>query len=128
MGYAGAVAFVNGPIFPTIPLEDQAVFLQMIADIEAECGGTYDEKPEAYERLNPTSNAKICIPIISVNGALDPLMSPEQAISYEIAVAEAGCSEYYRLYTAAGGAHGDPPTIDEALLHFEELVDYPTGW
>jgi pimeloyl-ACP methyl ester carboxylesterase len=101
---------------------------QMKADMEADYGGTYDDKPQHYEKRNPASNAEISIPMITVNGALDPLMSPAQAVSFEIAVAEAGCSEYYRLYTAAGGAHGDPPTIDEALLHFEELVDYPAGW
>jgi hypothetical protein len=106
----------------------QLTILQMKADMEAEYGGTYDEKPKAYERTNPASNAEISIPMISVNGALDPLMSPAQAVSYEIAVAEAGCSEYYRLYTAAAGAHGDPPTIDEALLRFDELVNYPVGW
>jgi pimeloyl-ACP methyl ester carboxylesterase len=115
------------------PVKDQinatyTMLKTMKSDMEVDYGGTYDDKPQHYEKRNPASNAEISIPMITVNGALDPLMSPEQAISYEIAVAEAGCSEYYRLYTAAGGAHGDPPTIDEALSHFDELVDYPAGW
>jgi len=105
-----------------------AMLQLMKADIEAECGGTYDEKPEAYERRNAVDHAEICIPVISVNGALDELMSEQQGHSYQVAVAAAGCSEYYRLYTAATGGHGDAPTIDEALSHFDELVDYPAGW
>jgi pimeloyl-ACP methyl ester carboxylesterase len=102
---------------------------QMVADMEDEFGGTYDDKPQHYERLNPTSNAKICIPVISVNGASDPLTSPLQGHSYEVAVAEAGCSEYYKLYTVPPpAAHGNPPTINAALSHFAELVNYPDGW
>ena len=123
LGYTELVALI-----PNLPPPVQPIFLAFKADIEAEYGGTYDEKPKAYERTNPTSNAEISIPMISVNGAQDILMSPDQAVSYENAVAEAGCSEYYRLYTAAEGGHADPPTIDEALSHFEELVNYPTGW
>ncbi len=128
MGYTDMVALINGQIFPTLPPPAQAMFLQLKADMEAECGGTYDDKPKAYERINPVSHAEISIPIISVNGAQDPLTPPPQAVSYKIAVAEAGCSEYYRLYTANPGQHADPPTIDAALSHFEELVDYPVGW
>jgi len=105
-----------------------AMLKPMVADMEAECGGTYDEKPEAYERRNAVDHAEICIPVISVNGALDELMSEQQGHSYQVAVAAAGCSEYYRLYTAATGGHGDAPTIDEALSHFDELVNYPAGW
>ncbi len=48
--------------------------------------------------------------------------------SYGIAVDNAGRSEYYREYTVDPGGHADPPVIDEALIRFEELVDYPTGW
>jgi hypothetical protein len=128
LGYTELVWLINSEEWQFIPEFMQLTILQMKADMEAEYGGTYDDKPKAYERTNPASNAEISIPIITVNGALDPLTSPTQAVSYENAVAEAGCSEYYRLYTAAAGAHNDPPTIDEALSHFEELVDYPVGW
>ena len=100
----------------------------MKADIETEYGETYDDKPQHYEKRRAASNAETSIPMKSVNGAQDRLMSPQQAVSYELAVAEAGCSEYYRLYTANPGQHDDPPMIDEALSHFEELVDYPVGW
>jgi pimeloyl-ACP methyl ester carboxylesterase len=101
----------------------------MTADMEVEYGGTYFEKPEAYERTNPVDNAKIHIPMITVNGAADPLTSEAQGHSFEKAVAEAGCSKYYKLYTAdPPAAHANPPTIDAALLHFEELVGHPFGW
>jgi hypothetical protein len=128
MGYTMSVAFINGPIFPTIPLQDQLLFLQMVMDMEAQYGGTYDDKPQHYERLNPVDHAEISIPMISVNGALDPNSPPPQAHSFENAVAEAGCSEYHRLYVVPDGGHADAPTINAALLHFEELVDYPVGW
>jgi len=49
--------------------------------------------------------------------------------SFENAVIEVGCSEYYKLYTVPPpAAHANPPTINAALSHFAELVDYPDGW
>ena len=66
--------------------------------------------------------------MISVNGADDNLMSPAQAVSYLNAATEAVCSEYYKLYTADPGQHAYPDTIDAALSHFEDLVDYPVNW
>ena len=100
---------------------------QMTADMEVQFGGSYDDKPQHYERLNPVDNAEISIPMISVTGALDQL-SVNQVHTFEDAVAEAGCSEYYRLYIVHAGGHADPPTINTALSHFEELVNYPDGW
>ena len=100
---------------------------QMTADMEVQFGGSYDDKPQHYERLNPVDNAEISIPMISVTGALDQL-SVNQVHTFENAVAEAGCSEYYRLYIAPTGDHANPPTINAALNHFAELVDYPVGW
>jgi hypothetical protein len=128
LGYLATVAVINGPMWPTIPAPLKAQLLQMKADMEAQYGGTYDEKPKAYERLNPSSNAKISIPVVTVYGTKDMLTSPQQAASYGIAVAAAGCSEYYRLYPAINGLHEDSVTVDAALIHFEELVDYPVGW
>ena len=121
-------------IWNTFPPSMQAylsqvlVFLkQMTADMELQFGGTYDEKPQHYEKLNPVDNAKISIPMISVTGALDQL-STNQIYTFENAVAEAGCSEYYRLYVVPTGDHGNPPTINAALSHFAELANYPVGW
>jgi pimeloyl-ACP methyl ester carboxylesterase len=138
MGYTDSVAgiaFINS-IWDTLNSTEKAelgprraLLMIMVADMEVEYGGTYAEKPEAYERTNPVSNAEIHIPMISVNGAADPLTSYAQGHSFENAVAEAGCSKYYKLYTAdPPAAHANPPTIDAALLHFEELVGHPFGW
>lgn len=125
MGYIDTVAAINNP---AVPPAMKPRLLQMKADMEAEYGGTYDEKPKAYERLNPSSNAKISIPVVTVYGTIDMLTSPKQAASYGIAVAAAGCSEYYRLYKAIGGTHDNSVTVDASLSHFMELVDYPVGW
>ena len=127
-GYIDTVSVINGPMWPSIPAPLKAQLLQMKADMEAQYGGTYDEKPKAFERLNPSSNAKISIPVVTVYGTKDMLTSPKLAVSYGIAVAEAGCSEYYRLYKAINGLHDDSVTVDAALSHFMELVDYPVGW
>ncbi|MFC1486381.1 alpha/beta hydrolase family protein [Thermoproteota archaeon] len=104
-----------------------ALLKQMTADMEAQYGGTYDDKPQHYERLNPVDNAEISIPMISVTGAQDQL-STNQVHTFENAVAEAGCSEYYQLYIVPAGDHANPPTINAALSHFAELVNYPDGW
>jgi pimeloyl-ACP methyl ester carboxylesterase len=107
---------------------------QMTADMEAALGGTYDEKPQHYEKRNPVDHAEIRIPMISVTGEDDPL-SENQVYTFRDAVIETGCEEYYRLYIiesnpppAPPAGHSTPPTINAALNHFEELVNYPDGW
>jgi predicted alpha/beta-hydrolase family hydrolase len=95
--------------------------------MEARHGGTYDENQKPT-RTQTSSNAKISIPVVTVYGAADPLTTAAQATSYGIAVDAAGCSQYYRLYKAIGGTHDNSVTVNAALSHFEELVDYPVGW
>ncbi|MEJ2126503.1 MAG: alpha/beta hydrolase-fold protein [Candidatus Bathyarchaeota archaeon] len=104
---------------------------QMKADMEAEFGGIYDEKPKHYEKLNPVDNAEISIPMISVTGDQDEL-SVNQVHTFENAVIEAGCEQYYKLYIvmsnpppAPPAGHATPPTIVAALSHLQELVNYP---
>ena len=115
------------------PLKTQIypLLVKMVADMEVQYGGTYDDKPQHYERLNPVDNAEISIPMISVTGAADPL-SVNQVNTFKNAVAEAGCSDYYKLYYVTGttppAGHANPPTINFALSHFDELVNYPEGW
>jgi pimeloyl-ACP methyl ester carboxylesterase len=115
------------------PLKTQLypLLVKMVADMEVQYGGTYDDKPQHYERLNPVDNAEISIPMISVTGAADPL-SVNQVNTFKNAVAEAGCSDYYKLYYVTGttppAGHANPPTINFALSHFDELVNYPEGW
>jgi len=126
--YIGNVALINSPVFPTLPPPVQMFMLQAVSDWEAEFGGSYDDKPKAYEKKNPISNAEISVPTVSVHGAQDPLSSLYQQTVYGMAVAAAGCSEYYRAFTVDPGMHGDPPVIDEVLVRIWDLVDYPTGW
>jgi pimeloyl-ACP methyl ester carboxylesterase len=136
MGYTDSVAIIAAlePIVDTLPPAQQpsarlmlSLLKQMKADMEAQYGGSYDDKPQHFERLNPVDNAEISIPMISVTGVGDQL-STNQAHTFENAVDAAGCSEYYRLYMVPGGDHGNATTINAALSHFEELVDYPVGW
>ena len=128
--YTNMAAVYYSPFWPPpgMPEPMQEFIKQAIEDWEAEFGGTYDKKPKAYEKKNPISNAEISIPIISVHGAQDPMMSSYQATVYGLAVDAAGCSEYYRIYTVDPGMHGDPPVIDEVLIRLWDLVDYPVGW
>jgi pimeloyl-ACP methyl ester carboxylesterase len=126
--YINSVTLINSPAFPFMPPGVQAFLLQSVADWEAECGGTVYDKPKAYERISPTCHADISIPVISVHGAQDPMVSMPHALLYGVAVAEAGCSEYYKMYIADPGMHADAPVQALALSIFDELVNYPVGW
>lgn len=126
--YIVTVELINSPGFPFFPLQQRLFLLSAKADYEAACGGSYDDKPKAYERINPTSHLEISTPTITVHGVQDPGVPIVDALNYEIAVAEAGRSEYYQLYTVDPGMHGDPPVIDEVLIRLWDLVDYPIGW
>ncbi len=94
------------------------------ADLELECGGTPETKPQAYERRSPTYHAGITVPVISVMGELDPLVPVYQFDMYYDAVEDAGCLDYYRSYLAIGGHHIDGPV--QALVGpcFTKLVNW----
>jgi len=126
--YILCVTIINSPAFPSMPPEVQAFLLQAKEDYEIACGGTVDDKPKAYERLSPTCHAEISIPVISVHGAQDQLVPMPHALLYGPAVAEAGCSEYYKMYVANPGMHANAPVQALALEVFDELVNYPVGW
>jgi hypothetical protein len=126
--YITCETLINSPAFPSMPAMMQAFLLQAVADYEAECGGTVYDKPKAYERISPTCHADISIPTISVHGAQDPMVPMPHALLYGAAVAEAGCSEYYKMYVADPCMHADAPVQALALSVFDELVNYPDGW
>ncbi len=126
--YITCVTLINSPGFPSMPPDVQYFLLKAVEDYEAACGGTVYDKPKAYERLSPTCHADISIPTISVHGAQDPLIPIPHALLYGAAVAEAGCSEYYRMYVADPGGHSDAPVQALALSVFDELFNYPVGW
>ena len=140
LGYTDSIAVIAGitadwggmtPDEKAVAGPLRAMLVQMVADMETQFGGSYDDKPQHYEKLNPVDNAEISIPMISVTGAADPL-SVNQVNTFKNAVAEAGCSDYYKLYYVTGttppAGHANPPTINFALNHFDELVNYPEGW
>ena len=93
-----------------------------LADVQIECGGALEDKPKAYERISPTYHADITKPVISVIGGMDYVVPPEQTEMYQDAVALAGSSDLYRVYTVPLGGHCDLPVILEALSRFGELV------
>jgi pimeloyl-ACP methyl ester carboxylesterase len=135
LGYTDSIAVIAdiNEHWDEMTPEEQAVYgplrnmlMQMVADMETQFGGSYDDKPQHYEKLNPVDNAEIRIPMISVTGAGDPL-SVNQVYTFRDAVIAAGCEEYYKLYVVPGG-HANSPTIVAALSHLDELVNYPVGW
>ncbi len=93
-----------------------------LADIQIECDGALEEKPQAYERISPTYHADITRPVISVLGGMDYIVPLEQTEMYQDAVVLAGHSDLYRVYIVPLGGHCDTPVIVEALYRFGELV------
>ncbi len=109
--------------FPT--LESLRIYCNLSAtDIESEMGGTPQEKPKAYEDASPVYNTNISIPVITVHGTSDALVSYSQSIMYQEAVANAGRSSLYRLYPIEGGEHGGPTIGAEVPAYFDELVEW----
>jgi len=93
-------------------------------DMEIECGGTPETKPQAYERRSATYHAGITIPVISIIGELDPLVPIAQFDMYYDAVEAAGCLNYYRSYIITGGHHLDGPIQAAISPLFMTLVKW----
>ena len=98
------------------------------SDYLAECGGTPEEKPKAYEKRSPINNIDIRIPIITLYGDSDTVLPPAQHVAYAAALETAGVAEdYYRSYMYPGFDHfmfGSSPYIIPG--HFADLVDWAT--
>jgi pimeloyl-ACP methyl ester carboxylesterase len=92
------------------------------ADIAAECGGTPDAAPLGYQNIDPIYHANISIPTMTVHGTADALVPYSRSLDYQAAVAAAGKSSLYRLYTVVGGEHADSIVQGVAAAHFSELV------
>lgn len=115
------ISALLGIPLPAVPA--YRVFVEnWFADVQVECGGTLEDKPQNYEKISPTYHAGITKPVISVIGGMDFIVPPEQTEMYQDAVALAGRSNLYRLYTVPLGGHCDLPVIVEALYRFGELV------
>ena len=113
---------------PTLPPASRDFMTKWGNDIVEACGGTPENRQQFYDRLSPTCHANIAIPVISVHGTADTLLPITQAQAYGAAVAQAGCSEFYKAYTIVGGGHCTPAVMAEAYSHFNELVSYNDGW
>ncbi len=92
------------------------------ADIAAEAGGTPDQVPLNYQSFDPIYHANISIPVITVHGTADTLVPYSRSLDYQSAVAAAGKSSFFRLYSVPGGEHGDALTQGVAGAHYTELV------
>jgi pimeloyl-ACP methyl ester carboxylesterase len=136
--FAGKITAMGGkiPPFPFTltppPVSSQLAMFrnfcnQSAIDIAAECGGTPDEVPLAYQAIDPIYHANISIPTMTIHGTADALVPYSRSLDYQAAVAAAGKSSLYRLYTVVGGEHGDPALQGVAGSHFTELVSWAVG-
>jgi hypothetical protein len=119
----------NGGNVPPSPFPTVAVFRAWCqtaaADIAIACGGTPEKKTQAYERISPTFSAvEIAIPTITVHGDADALVPYAESLSYLTAVAQAGHSDFYRLYRVAGAQHIDPLLSLQMGMSFLYLVNW----
>ena len=104
---------------------------QSAADIALECGGTPQNALEVYIKDSPTGNANISRPVITVHGNSDALVPISQTLKYQAAVAAAGRSNLYRLYTIPSGQHVDAPITNEVIPRLLELNAWSNsldGW
>jgi pimeloyl-ACP methyl ester carboxylesterase len=111
-----------------ISLSDAEGFLYFCASIShdfiVETGGTPETKLKAYERISPTYNAHIQIPVITIIGELDATLPMFQNDMYQAAIDAAGCSDLYSqiIVPAAGHVDVDPRIFAEAIVQLPELV------
>jgi pimeloyl-ACP methyl ester carboxylesterase len=111
------------PIIPDATIQLlKNVCITTEAALTVECGGTLEEKPQAYEKISPVDNAGIKVPVITVHGAKDIRVPLSQATAYQNAVASIGKSDLYRLYVLPTAGHYDAQVIAQALSRLNELV------
>jgi esterase/lipase len=124
-----AALISRGLAAPQFPLSSVAAFRDMMtssvaAFIDA-CGGTPDEKMQAYERISPTFSATdISVPTITVHGTKDALAPYSTAVEFLNAVTTAGHSDMYRLYKVVNGQHGDSLVFAQISPQFDALVNW----
>jgi len=111
-----------------IPLADAEgllyFFTSISHDIMVETRGPPETKLKAYERISPTYNAHIQIPVISIIGEMDATLPMSQNDMYQTAIDAAGCSNLYKRYIVEDADHVDvDPRIFAAVPeHLTELV------
>jgi hypothetical protein len=131
-------AYLNGPpaylpTFVTAGIPDAQLLAMRVnalspvmTDVEAECGGTPEKKPQAYDRISPTCHPELTVPVISMVARFDRLVPIEHFNDYYDAVQAVGCLDYYRCYKFST-IHGGPPIIAAVPTHFQMLFDWVNG-
>jgi len=118
-------AFVNAiPDAKLVAMRTAA--LQVMADVEAQFGGTPDSKPQAYDRLSPTCHAQISVPVVSLVARADLLVPIQHFNAYYDAVSAAGCLGNYRSYVIAA-QHCDLTVLNRIPIAFPTLVNWAAG-
>ena len=84
--------------------------------------GTPAEKPKVYERFDPIFHGDIEIPVISLVGAIDPIVILTFHYKYQAAVDAAGNSDLYRLHIVPDGGHVDAPVLAQVPANLMELI------
>ncbi|UCC58254.1 MAG: prolyl oligopeptidase family serine peptidase [Candidatus Bathyarchaeum sp.] len=97
-------------------LASMAGSTEHVEDLEAECGGSPEEKPQAYERRSPIDNPEVSIPIIVIHGTADPKVPFYQSVNYNQTVNDATEPDLCKLYPIPGEGHGGPISWGFALV------------
>jgi len=101
---------------------------KVFPDVQIECGGTPESKPQAYDRLSPTCHADISTPVISIIARADLLVPIQHFNAYYDAVSAEGCLGNYRSYTLAGTQHCDNTIINNYVpTYFMKLYNWVIG-
>jgi pimeloyl-ACP methyl ester carboxylesterase len=106
---------------------------KVFPDVEIECGGSPESKPQAYDRLSPTCHADISTPVISMIARADFLVPIQHFNAYYDSVAAEGCLENYRSYIIQGippipiTTHCDSTIINNVPTYFMKLFNWVIG-
>lgn len=120
-------AFVAG-ISETALLKMKAGALVVMGDVKAECGGTPETKPQAYDRISPTCHPDIPVPTLSIVARADLLVPIQHFNDYYNAVSAAGHLSNYRSYTITGAQHCDATKIiPNVPTYFMQLFNWANG-
>jgi pimeloyl-ACP methyl ester carboxylesterase len=123
----GAAVTANGGENPPFPCPTIDYFrgycISSVNDVIAECGGTPDKKPQAYDRISAIDSAtKIMIPTITIHGTADGLVPYSQSVAFMNAVNAEGYGSLYRLYKVDGGQHCNSACMGQIPAKLTSLI------
>jgi hypothetical protein len=127
----GVPTSLPAPFVAGIPdaalLNMRTAAFQVMADVKAECGGTPETKPQAYDKISPTCHADIPVPVISMVARADLKVPIQHFNAYYAAVAAEGSLENYRSYIFVGTQHCDNTIINNVPTYFMKLFNWVIG-